>query len=79
MDMQISHSICAEEPTERDIRTVKERHRRDIEKAMRTERGRNNRGRSMSRPHTYARENPTPYKYSTNYGISQGEKQFNDL
>ena len=27
--------------------------------------------------HIYARKYPTAYKYSTIYGISQGEKQFN--
>ena len=72
VQMSISYSICAEVQAERNIWTVKKRYWRNIEKIMRTERGRNNRSRSMSGSHTYARKYSTLYKYSTIYGISQG-------
>ena len=55
------------------------RYWRNIKKIVRTKRSGNNRGRSMPRPHLYACEYTALHKYSTIYGISQREKQFDDI
>ena len=52
---------------------------RNTAKIMHTKGSRNNRSRSMPRPYTHAGKYPTAHKYSTVYGISQGQKQFNDF
>jgi len=41
--------------------------------------GENNRSRSMSGSHTYARKYSTAHKCSTVYGISQGKKYIDDI
>ena len=46
---------------------------------MRAKKCANNRSRSMPRPYTYAGEYPTAHKYSTVYGISQGQKYIDDF
>ena len=40
---------------------------------------RNHRSRGVSRSHSYVSEYTTIHQYSTVYGISQGEKQFDDI
>ena len=77
--MSVSHSICTEVQKKRNIRQIKEGHRRNIEKAVRTEGSRNNRRRSVHRSYTYAGKYPAAHKYSTVYGISQGKKFFDDI
>ena len=73
--MPISPCICTQVQEERDIRAIEEGHRRNTSEVVRTERGRNHRSRSMSRPHTYACKYFTLPKYSTIHGVSQGKKQ----
>ena len=53
--------------------------RRNPEKIVRAKRSRDHRGRGVPRSYPYARKYPATFKYSTIHGISQGEKQFNDL
>ena len=50
-----------------------------ILRKLREQRCSNNRSRSMPRPYTYAGDYPTAHKYSTVYGISQGQKYIDDF
>ena len=77
--MSISHRICTEVQKTGNIWSVKTRYRRDIKKTLRIKGSRNNRGRSVCRPYTYASKYSTAYKYITIYGISQGKKFVDDI
>ena len=77
--MSVPYSFRTKIQTKRNIWKNKKRHRRNFEKIMCSKGSRNNRGRSVPRPHTYACKYPTAHKYSTIYGISQGEKFANDF
>ena len=77
--MSVPYSFRTKIQTKRNIWKNKKRHRRNFEKIMCSKGSRNNRSRSVPRPHTYAGKYPTAHKYSTVYGISQGEKFANDF
>lgn len=56
MELQVSHSVCAKISKENIIRRKTSGDTRDIKDAVHMERGRNHRGRNMSRPRASAAE-----------------------
>ena len=77
--MSISYSVCSEISQKSNIREIKKRYRRDTPKTVWAEKCRDNRSGSMCRSYTYVGQYSTIHKYSTIYGIYQGQKQFNDF
>ena len=55
MELQISRSVCAKVPAEGILQGEASGNRKDPAAAMRMERGKSNRSKSMSGPHSYVR------------------------
>ena len=66
-------------PEAGNIRKNQGRRSPDTQHVMQEKGCRNNRGRSMSGPYTYARPDTAEYKRIGFHGISEGEKFANDL
>lgn len=70
--MSVPYSFCTKVQKKRNIWKAEKRYWRDNKKIVRAKRCRNNRGRSLQRPHTPFDVDTTVHKYSTIYGVSQG-------
>ena len=69
MELQISHSVCAEIPAAGVFRRKTPGNQRNIKAVMSMERSRNHRGRSVSRSYTYAGEYPAQNERFGVYGV----------
>lgn len=77
--MQISYRICAEISSPDNLWKDKAGYRTDATEAMRIQRGRNNRSRSMPRPYSHARIDTAEVQRIASYGIAQGKEQSHDI
>ena len=69
MELQISCGVCPEISKESILRRETYRDKRNIKDAMSMEMSRNNRRRSMFRPHTFTFEYTAKNEYIRIYGI----------
>lgn len=74
MELQISHSVCAEIPAAGVFRRKTPGNQRNIKAVMSMERSRNHRGRSVSRSYTYAGEYPAQNERFGVYGVFKRKK-----
>ena len=74
-----AYRICAEVSEERNLWTIKKRHRRNTKDIVQTKRRGDHRSRSVYRSHTHACEYTPILECSTVYGISQGKEQSDDI
>ncbi len=74
IQMPISYCVCPGIQKERDIRTIKERYWGDIEKLCEQKGVEITEAEACPDYHTYVGKYPTPLKYITVCGISQGKK-----
>ena len=79
MELQVSHSICAEIQTKSILWGKKIRNKRNIEVTMSMERGENNRGWSMSGSYTYVGKHPAQNECFGIYGIFKRKKCIIDI
>ena len=79
MELQISHSLRTEVQEESVLQRKETRGRKNTENTLRMEKDKNRGSRSMSRSCTYAGRNTTESSDIKLYGISQREKQPDDL
>lgn len=79
MELQVSYSVCAKVQTEGIFRRKTVGDTRNTAKIMSMERGRDNRGRSMPRPYTYAGEHPAQNERFGVYGVSERKKCIADI
>lgn len=79
MELQVSHSVCAEVQTESILWREEDRDTRDIEDTMPMERSRSDRGRDMSWSYTHVGKYPAQNERSRIHGIFEREKQLDDI
>ena len=71
MKLQVPYSFCAKIQEKGVFRRPPVRDKGNTSKIMPMERGRNNRGRSMSRPYTYVGKHPAQDERFGLYGIPE--------
>ena len=79
MELQVPYSFCAKIQEKSVFRRKTFRDKRDTSKVMPMERGRNNRGRSMSRPYTYVGKHPAQDERFGLHGIPERQKCIADF
>ena len=75
MELQISHSVCAEVSQESILQGKTGGNREDTETVVRVERGKNNRSRSMPGPHTHVGGNSAKAGSSEFHGVPERKEQ----
>ena len=79
MELQVSHSVCAEVQKKSVLQRKKTGGRRNSKNTVQLEEDKNHRGRSLPGPCTYAGRDTSKGGGIKLHGISQREKQFDDL
>ena len=79
MELQISHSVCAEVQKESALQRKKTRGGRNPKDTLRMEKDKNSRGRSVPGPCTYAGGNTAKSIGVQLHGIFERQKQSDDL
>ena len=74
MELQISHSICAEVQKTNLLRRTQSGSRKDTERAVRVEGDKDNRSRDMPGPCAYAGGNPAEAVGFQLYGVPERKK-----